>query len=152
MTFLSLPPGTVVIQQVLPGSWAEARKLQVEDELICMNGSRVAEMTRHDFCKSIRERPLRLDVSRPVTEKSDTDLARQADTLPVESSVTEATTRGTMCAAQQNFDEPSDELANNDDEGLEWQADTLPAAVMEATTSVCAAQQNFDDSSDELAN
>jgi len=71
VTFFSLPPGTPIINRVMPGSWAEAQKLRAEDELVCMNGSRVAEMTRHNFCKRIQERPLTLDVSRPSTKRSD---------------------------------------------------------------------------------
>jgi len=68
VAFLTLPPGKVVIHQVVAGSWAEVQKLQVSDELVCMNGNQVAEMTRANFCKRIQERPLILDIYRPASE------------------------------------------------------------------------------------
>jgi len=70
VAFNSLPPGPVVIHRVVPDSWADVQDLRAEDELVCMNGSKVAEMARHDFLKCIRERPLGLDISRPVADRS----------------------------------------------------------------------------------
>jgi hypothetical protein len=88
LAFHSLPPGTVAIRQVVPGSWAEVQKLQVEDEVVYMNSSRVAEMTRHDFFKCIQERPLTLGVSRPAKKLSGTDVPAS----PLRQSVASAST------------------------------------------------------------
>mmetsp|Transcript_110577 Transcript_110577/g.276947 ORF Transcript_110577/g.276947 Transcript_110577/m.276947 type:complete len:162 (+) Transcript_110577:74-559(+) len=75
IAFFSLPPGAVAIKRVVPESWAEGAKLQAEDEVVSVNGCRVADMTREEFRACIQERPLQLKILRPSDEKSTNGVA-----------------------------------------------------------------------------
>lgn len=70
------PPDAVIVGKVTPGSWAEAAGLRRDDEIVSVNGRPVIEFDwgasneaapRADFQRALRERPLTLVFSRPVS-------------------------------------------------------------------------------------
>lgn len=61
MTFLSLPPGKVIIKDVIPGSWADNMGFETGDELAALGGKLVSSMTADEFRKVLHQRPLGLN-------------------------------------------------------------------------------------------
>jgi len=70
------PPDAVIVGKVKPGSWADAAGLRPDDEIIAVNGRPLLEFDwsttqevapRVDFQRALRERPLTIVFSRPVT-------------------------------------------------------------------------------------
>lgn len=70
------PPEVVVVGKVKPSSWADDAGLRPDDEIVMINGRPVLEFDwgasdevapRVDFQKALRERPLTIVFSRPVS-------------------------------------------------------------------------------------
>lgn len=70
------PPDAVIVGKVKPGSWADAAGLRPDDELVSVNGRPLYEFDwgpsyeaapRVDFQRALRERPLTIVFSRPVS-------------------------------------------------------------------------------------
>jgi len=81
IAFYNLPPGGATVKRIQPGSWAEKQLIKPEDEVISLNGMRVANMDEQDFVGFMKTRPLELLVVRPVAELDPCGVA----TPPVES-------------------------------------------------------------------
>lgn len=64
LSFGSLAPCTVVVETVLPGFWAEREGIQLGETILAVNHRKTGEMTRQEFMKALRERPLELAVGR----------------------------------------------------------------------------------------
>merc|ERR1712196_533632 len=65
-----LPPGPVVIQDVVPGGWAEDVGIRVGDEILTLNNEKqaAAEMSEDKFKKILRSRPLTMTL-RPAEDE-----------------------------------------------------------------------------------
>lgn len=70
------PPDAVIVGKVKPGSWADAAGLRPDDEVLSVNGRSLCEFDcsvsqdvapRADFQKALRDRPLTIVFSRPVS-------------------------------------------------------------------------------------
>lgn len=60
LKFVSLPPGKVVIKHVLSGTWADEQGVEAGSELIAVNGDVVSSMSREQFIKVMRGRPINM--------------------------------------------------------------------------------------------
>lgn len=62
------PPGPVHIKAVVSGSWAEVHRVQVDDEILRVNGMLVSEMSHTIFHGLMMRRPLALSIKRPQVD------------------------------------------------------------------------------------
>lgn len=79
LTFDTLPPGLVVVSEVLPDCWAELSGLEAGDVVTAIQGRSVLNLPEDEFVSMIQERPLALSVSRPNKEA---DQSTQGDEFP----------------------------------------------------------------------
>mmetsp|Transcript_40585 Transcript_40585/g.80194 ORF Transcript_40585/g.80194 Transcript_40585/m.80194 type:complete len:221 (-) Transcript_40585:38-700(-) len=69
LAFYQLPPSAARVKRIQQGSWAEREHVMPEDEVISLNGVRVADMDEAIFTKTMKERPLEIIVVRPSAEQ-----------------------------------------------------------------------------------
>jgi len=79
LTFDTLPPGLVVVSEVLPDCWAELSGLEAGDVVTAIQGRSVLNLPEDEFVSMIQERPLALSVSRPNKEAGQ---STQGDEFP----------------------------------------------------------------------
>lgn len=76
ISFAAAPAGHTRIKGVLPGSWAASKGIAHGDEVVEVNGQKVAAMTTEAFQKVLRQRPLKLKLLKAeggVTEETRND-------------------------------------------------------------------------------
>eukprot|EP00930_Biecheleria_cincta_P001706 TRINITY_DN102819_c0_g1_i1.p1 TRINITY_DN102819_c0_g1~~TRINITY_DN102819_c0_g1_i1.p1 ORF type:complete len:323 (+),score=24.93 TRINITY_DN102819_c0_g1_i1:44-1012(+) len=79
LVFDALPPGLVVVSEVLADCWAELRGLEAGDVVTAIQGRSVLNLSQDEFVCMIQERPLVLSVRRPNAEA---DQSTQGDEFP----------------------------------------------------------------------
>mmetsp|Transcript_13942 Transcript_13942/g.38070 ORF Transcript_13942/g.38070 Transcript_13942/m.38070 type:complete len:319 (+) Transcript_13942:114-1070(+) len=71
--FVSWPPGDVVVEETLVGTWAEDAGIQAGDRLVKINGQSVAEMQRSVLVTVMAGRPLYMQLLRHCVGAAETD-------------------------------------------------------------------------------
>jgi len=67
------PPQEVFIKTLTEDLWADRAGLEVDDKILCVNGTDVAKMDRQTFVLALKTRPLQLTCLRFTEEKEKTD-------------------------------------------------------------------------------
>lgn len=79
LTFYALPPGPVVVSEVLPDCWAALSGLEPGDMVTAIQSRNMLTLHQDEFVRLIQERPLALSVVRPNREA---DQSGQGDEFP----------------------------------------------------------------------
>lgn len=88
LTFDTLPPGLVVVGEVLPDCWAELSGLEAGDVVTVIQGRSVLNLPQDEFVCMMQERPLALSVSRPTEEANQ---STQGDEFPAAAGLSHST-------------------------------------------------------------
>eukprot|EP00929_Paragymnodinium_shiwhaense_P034491 TRINITY_DN1875_c0_g3_i1.p1 TRINITY_DN1875_c0_g3~~TRINITY_DN1875_c0_g3_i1.p1 ORF type:complete len:740 (-),score=290.38 TRINITY_DN1875_c0_g3_i1:683-2902(-) len=79
VAFKSMPPVGLTIRKITAGGWADIVGLEAGDDIIEMNGSRVADMQPQEFMDLMRVRPLAMTVRKPAKKPEEAGSAAAKD-------------------------------------------------------------------------